>query len=102
MWGNYTILVTGRIQLWVGFRLRRTGAERHGDAKWFPLRLTDSGLREAGSAWYPTKQNIQSFTQDFSFQMTKPTADGITFAIQNVGTTALGSYAGSLGYAPDP
>ena len=64
------------------------------------LRLTDRGGPEAGSAWYTTKLNIQSFTQDFSFQITDAVADGMTFTIQNVGTTALGANGGSLGYAP--
>jgi hypothetical protein len=64
------------------------------------LRLTDGGAGEAASAWYGTAVNIQNFTQDFSFQLTNPSADGITFTIQNVGSTALGGSGGWLGYAP--
>ena len=64
------------------------------------LRLTDGDPGEYASAWYATKVNIQAFTQDFSFQLTNPQADGITFAIQNAGPTALGGGGGWLGYAP--
>ena len=64
------------------------------------LRLTDGGTGEAGTAWYATKVNIQAFTQDFSFQLTNPHADGMTFTIQNAGPTALGGSGGYLGYAP--
>jgi len=64
------------------------------------LRLTDGGLGESASAWYATQVNVQNFTQDFSFQLTDPNADGITFTIQNVGSTALGGSGGWLGYAP--
>ena len=64
------------------------------------LRLTDGGQGEAGSAWYATKVNIQAFTQDFSFQITNPHADGMTFTIQSAGPTALGGSGGWLGYSP--
>jgi hypothetical protein len=64
------------------------------------VRLTNGGQGEAGTAWYTTKVNIQAFTQDFSFQLTNPHADGITFTIQNAGPTALGGSGGYLGYAP--
>ena len=99
-WGSYTIGIAGGFSYGSGFASGELVLNGTATLNGSRLRLTDSGLREAGSAWYPTKQNIQSFTQDFSFQITKPTADGITFTIQNVGTTALGTYAGSLGYAP--
>jgi len=65
------------------------------------LQLTDGGLNEAGSAWYNTPLNIQGFTNDFSFQLANPSADGITFTIQNAGLTALGPSGGGLGYGPD-
>ncbi len=63
------------------------------------LELTDGGASEASSAWFTTPVNVQSFTTDFSLQLTNPNADGMTFAIQNAGTTALGSAGGGLGYA---
>ena len=64
----------------------------------FRLQLTDGGMSEAGSAFFATPVNIQSFTTDFTFQLSDPSADGITFTIQNVGATALGGIGGSLGY----
>ncbi len=60
------------------------------------LVLTDGGVNEAGSAFYPT--DIRSFSTDFQFQITKSHGDGFTFAIQNTGPSALGSGGGSLGY----
>ena len=66
------------------------------------LRLTDGGQGETASAWYATKVNIQAFTQDFSFQLTNAQGDGMTFTIQNVGTTALGRGGKWLGYSSIP
>jgi hypothetical protein len=65
------------------------------------LQLTDGGFNEAGSAWYNTPLNIQSFTNDFTFQIANPDADGFTFTIQNTGLTALGPSGGGLGFGPD-
>jgi len=63
------------------------------------LQLTNGGLFEASSAFYTTPVNIQAFTTDFTFQLSNPDADGMTFTIQNVGAGALGASGGSLGYA---
>lgn len=65
------------------------------------LQLTDGVANEAGTAWYNTPVNIQNFTNDFTFQLSNANADGITFAIQNTGLTALGPTGGGLGYGPD-
>jgi Chitobiase/beta-hexosaminidase C-terminal domain len=62
------------------------------------LELTDGGQSEASSAWFTTPMNVQSFTTDFTFQLTNPNADGMTFTIQNAGLTALGPTGGGLGY----
>lgn len=64
------------------------------------LTVTPNSSFIAGSAWFPTPVNIQSFTTDFSFQQTAGTntADGMTFTIQNAGTTAMGGTGGNLGY----
>ena len=62
------------------------------------LRLTDGGASEASSVFYTTPVNIQSFTTNFSFQMTSAKADGMTFVIQNGAATALGGVGGLLGY----
>ena len=63
------------------------------------LELTNGGPNEASSAFYPSPVNVQSFTTDFTFQLTNPAADGFTFTIQNAGPGALGADGGSLGYA---
>ena len=52
----------------------------------------------ASSAFYITPVNVQSFTTNFSFQMTSAAADGMTFLIQNGAATTLGQGGGSLGY----
>ena len=66
------------------------------------LELTDGGGYEAGSAFWTTPVNIQSFSTNFTFQLTSAVADGFTFTIQDAGTTALGSYGGGLGYGINP
>ncbi|MGC1128939.1 MAG: chitobiase/beta-hexosaminidase C-terminal domain-containing protein, partial [Candidatus Acidiferrales bacterium] len=67
------------------------------------LQLTDGGTNQAGSAFFTTPQNIQSFTNNFTFQLSDAQADGITFTIQNSpsGAMALGPSGGGLGYGPD-
>jgi legume-like lectin family protein/ASPM-SPD-2-Hydin domain-containing protein len=65
------------------------------------LRLTDGGGDEASTAYFSTPVNIQSFTTDFTIQLTNPDADGMAFVIQNTGLTALGPSGGGLGYGPD-
>ncbi len=67
------------------------------------LRLTDgrSVIAEASSAYATTPVNVQSFTTNFSVQMTSAAADGMTFVIQNNGLTALGPAGGGLGYGPE-
>jgi hypothetical protein len=64
----------------------------------FRLQLTNGGQEEAGSAFYTTPVNVQAFTTDFTFQLSNPQGDGITFTIQNEGTAALGGRGGQLGY----
>ncbi len=65
------------------------------------LQLTNGGTQEAGSAFVNTPVNIQSFTTDFTMQLSNAVGDGMTFTIQNVGPTALGPAGGGLGYGPD-
>jgi hypothetical protein len=65
------------------------------------LQLTSGATYQAGTAWFNTPQNIQNFTTDFTFQLSNPDADGMTFTIQNTGLTALGPAGGGLGYGPD-
>ena len=76
----------------------------------YRLQLTDGGQNEAGSAFYATPVNIQSFITTFQFQLSStssavnppPIGDGITFTIQNNNPSALGGIGGSLGYAGIP
>ena len=56
---------------------------------------------QAGSAFYATPVSIQSFTNNFTFQVTILKADGFTFTIQGNGPSALGRTGGGLGYGPD-
>ncbi len=62
------------------------------------LRLTDGGAGEAGSGFFNTPVNVQSFNTNFSFQLTDATADGIIFTIQGDGPTALGQNGAKLGW----
>ncbi len=77
-----------------------TGLSINGSASFSgsSLELTNGGLYEASSAYFATPVNIQTFNTDFNFKLTSPTADGFTFAIQNIGPTALGHDGDSLGY----
>jgi hypothetical protein len=61
------------------------------------LRLTDGGNYEARSVFATTPVQLQSFTNDFSFQLTNANADGFTFTIAT-SRSALGSNGGGLGY----
>ncbi len=62
------------------------------------LQITNGALNEAGSAWYYQPVNVQAFTTEFSFQLSNPAGNGITFTIQGNGTTALGQSGSGLGY----
>jgi hypothetical protein len=62
------------------------------------LQLTNDGTDQEASAWYATPVNVQSFTTNFTFQLTNPEANGITFTIQNQGPAALGMFGTGLGY----
>jgi hypothetical protein len=63
------------------------------------VRLTLAGAAaSAGAAWYTTPVNVSAFTTDFNFQLLSAKADGFTFAIQNVGTSAIGPLGSGLGY----
>jgi hypothetical protein len=62
------------------------------------LQLTNGQAGEAGSAWYYQPVNIQAFTSEFSFQLSNPAGEGITFAIQGNNNTSLGTAGSGLGY----
>ncbi len=65
------------------------------------LRMTDGKSNEARSAFFTTEVNVQTFTNDFSFQLTSAAADGFTFTIQGNNRNALGAAGGALGYGPN-
>jgi len=67
------------------------------------LQLTTGAVSQAGSAFANIRVNVQSFSTDFSFQLSgsAPLADGITFTIQANSPGALGPLGGGLGYGPD-
>ena len=83
--------------LWAGSG--RAAIQRQRRASGTSIELTDGGKDEASSAFYPSPINIQSFTTDFTFQLTNANADGFTFTIQNVGPGALGWDGDLLGYS---
>jgi hypothetical protein len=62
------------------------------------LRLTDGGANEAGSGYYHAVVPITNFTTNFDFQLSDASADGMTFVLQNQGSTALGPNGSGLGY----
>ncbi len=97
--GTYTIN-TANLIVNYGSGFNSTGLALNGLAKLngTRLRLTDGGGFEASSAFYTTPVNVQSFTTNFSFQMTSAQADGMTFVIQNGAATSLGQAGGGLGY----
>ena len=63
------------------------------------LQLTNAGRTRAAARGTTLPSDITKFTNDFTFQLENADADGITFTIQNSGTTALGANGGALGYA---
>jgi hypothetical protein len=97
--GTYTITAGGGgINLGGGFTTSGFTLNGSASISGTRLRLTDGGASEASSAFFNTAQNVQSFTTSFSFQLTNPNADGMTFTIQNAGLTALSGNGGGLGY----
>jgi hypothetical protein len=101
---SYIIQPTGTFNFSGGFALAQGPIQFNGstDLDDFRLQLASGGLNQAGSAFYATPVNIQQFTTTFTFQLSNPAADGITFTIQNNGPTALGFSGGQLGYGSIP
>ena len=69
------------------------------------LRLTTTQSYATGTGWFADHVNVQTFSNDFTFQISNPTThstgNGFAFVIQNSGTTAMGPTGGGLGYGPD-
>jgi hypothetical protein len=63
------------------------------------LQLTDTTTtNQVASAFWTTPVNVQTFTNDFTFQQTNAKADGFTFTIQGVAATAIGPGGAGLGF----
>jgi len=63
------------------------------------LQLTTTvGTYQAGSVFWNQPIGVQTFTTDFSFQLSNAQGDGFTFTIQGAGPTALGASGSGLGY----
>ena len=100
--GTYTIVSGGQgVNYGSGFSGNGLSLNGGSSINGTRLRLTDGGNNQARSAFYSTPLGVQDFTTDFSFQITNPGADGMTFTIQGIGATALGPAGGGLGYGPD-
>ncbi len=101
---SYTIQPVYTIDYSQGFSVAQGPMTFNGstDLDDFRLQLTNGGVFEKGSAFYATPVSIQAFTTDFTFQLSNPVGDGVTFTIQDSGPTALGSYGSGLGYAGIP
>ncbi|AXC12927.1 hypothetical protein ACPOL_3644 [Acidisarcina polymorpha] len=97
---SYTINPVYTIDFSNGFSQAQGPMQFNGstDLDDFRLQLTNGGQNETGSAFYAMPVNVQAFTTDFTFQLSNPAGDGITFTIQNSGPTALGSAKSDLGY----
>jgi len=80
--------------------LTLNGSATHSDDS--RLQITSGGTYQAGSVFYNTAINIQTFTNDFAFQLSDAQADGFTFTIQSNAPTVLGSPGGGLGYSGIP
>jgi legume-like lectin family protein/chitobiase/beta-hexosaminidase-like protein len=63
------------------------------------LQLTSTaGTYQTGTVFWNQPVGVQTFSTDFSFQLSSAQGDGFTFTIQNVGATALGASGSGLGY----
>jgi hypothetical protein len=93
---------TGAVNFGSGFSAAGLQFNGHTKLNGTRLQLTDTtAANESASAFWTTPVNVQTFTNDFTFQQITPNADGFTFTIQNAGITALGPFGGGLGYGPD-
>ena len=100
--GAYTI-VSATQPITYGNGFTAAGMQLNGSAVLNGTRLRLTGAPgQAGSAFFTAAVNVQSFTTNFSIQLTAPTADGMAFVIQNSGLTALGSAGGGLGFSGIP
>ncbi len=66
------------------------------------LRLTDGAGGEAASAFTTSSVDASQFATSFTFQLTNPGADGITFTLQANDPSQLGAGGGGLGFQGIP
>jgi Legume lectin domain/Chitobiase/beta-hexosaminidase C-terminal domain/Fn3 associated len=100
---TYTIqAASGGISAYSSGFTSTAGLQLNGSASWLQaskaLALTTS-TSQAGSFFATTPVNVQSFTNNFSFQLPAPLSDGLTFVIQGNSATGLGGSGGALGYS---
>jgi hypothetical protein len=99
---NYTIAaaITPIVNFPAGFVAGGLHLNGSASLKGTALQLTNGGVGEAGSAFYPKPVSINQFETDFDFQLPSSNADGFTFTIQNASTGAasLGTIGAGLGY----
>jgi Legume lectin domain/Chitobiase/beta-hexosaminidase C-terminal domain len=97
-----TIQSGGTVAINFGSGFSAAGMQLNGNSQLVGknLQLTDgTTTSEDSSAYWTTPVNVQSFTSDFTFQLTNANADGFTFVLQNKGLTGLGAVGGGLGYS---
>ena len=84
-----------------GFASSASSLTYNGNAKIVSSRaeLTDGGNNEASTVFSDGVQNVQTFSTQFTFQLTKASGDGFTFIIQDVSPRSLGGAGGGLGFA---
>ena len=103
--GVYTINSNGTTSINFGMGFSNPGCMQFNGSTGLDdsrLQLTNGGTNEAGSAFCTTPVDVRGFSTDFTFQLSVPQADGITFTIQNspAGPGALGPAGGGLAYGP--
>jgi Legume lectin domain/Chitobiase/beta-hexosaminidase C-terminal domain/NHL repeat len=64
----------------------------------YPVNPYDIDPLRTGSDFYSYPLSVDSFTTEFVFATSSDAGDGLTFTIQNEGTTALGNGGSGLGY----
>ena len=104
MANGYTY-VSGTQSISYGTGFTAAGMQLNGGAALNGTRLRVTSAAQQGSAtsaYFSMPVNVQSFTTNFSFQLTAANADGMAFVIQNQGLTAVGSAGGGLGYTGIP
>ena len=89
---NYQIAATGSpiINFPSGFANAANLVSVNGSARFSgsSIQLTDGG-QESSSAWYMAPVNVSKFTTNFTIQLTNPSANGMTFSIQNQPQTSI-------------